>query len=140
MRNKRISKKATFRLLTYGIISMTVIVYFLVEVVTGTYRFISLKTETIQLEKELTELRYEEKRLENEILKLHDPEYIASYARKHYQYSKAGELIIRINEPESVVEIENEPSGHSFVFGLILLFFVLLLPKLFKKSPNGLII
>ncbi len=134
MRKKKISKKAAFRLLTYGFFSIIMIGYFLFVVITGTFRFLSLKTETNQLEKELSELKYEEKRLENEILKLHDPEYIASYARKHYQYSKDGELIIRINEPESLVEIEKESSGYSFVFGLIVLVFVLLVPKLFKKK------
>ena len=38
----------------------------------------------------------EEEKLQSEIIKLQDPEYIARYAREKYLYSKDGEIIIKI--------------------------------------------
>lgn len=51
-----------------------------------------------KLEKEYQELQNKQEVLEQEVVKLQDPEYVLRYAREKYGYSKDGELIIRINE------------------------------------------
>lgn len=51
-----------------------------------------------KLEKEYQELQEKQEVLEQEVVKLQDPEYVLRYAREKYGYSKDGELIIRINE------------------------------------------
>ncbi len=51
-----------------------------------------------KLEKEYQELQDKQEVLEQEVVKLQDPEYVLRYAREKYGYSKDGELIIRINE------------------------------------------
>ena len=35
-------------------------------------------------------------KLESDVIKLQDPDYVAKYAREKYLYSKDGELIIKI--------------------------------------------
>lgn len=50
-----------------------------------------------KLEKEYQELQEKQEVLEQEVVKLQDPEYVLRYAREKYGYSKDGELIIRIN-------------------------------------------
>lgn len=52
--------------------------------------------ETKKLEEEYNEKMKEEASLKTEIDKLHDPEYVAKYAREKYLYSKKGEIIIKI--------------------------------------------
>ena len=51
-----------------------------------------------KLEKKDQELQDKQEVLEQEVVKLQDPEYVLRYAREKYGYSKDGELIIRINE------------------------------------------
>lgn len=51
-----------------------------------------------KLEKKYQELQDKQEVLEQEVVKLQDPEYVLRYAREKYGYSKDGELIIRINE------------------------------------------
>ena len=51
-----------------------------------------------KLEKEYQELQDKQEVLEQEVVKLQDPEYVLRYAREKYGYSKDGELIIRNNK------------------------------------------
>ena len=53
-----------------------------------------------KLEKEYQELQDKQEDLEQEVVKLQDPEYVLRSAREKYGYSKDGELIIRINEKD----------------------------------------
>ena len=55
-----------------------------------------MKKEKKNLENELVSLKEEKEILETDILKLEDPDYIAKYVREKYFYSKAGELILRL--------------------------------------------
>ena len=52
--------------------------------------------EASELELQLADLKDNEEKLESEINRLQDPEYLARYAREKYFYSKENELIIRI--------------------------------------------
>ncbi|MFX3624195.1 MAG: septum formation initiator family protein [Ectobacillus sp.] len=56
------------------------------------------KAEIRKLKKEAEALTAEEKRLQNEIEKLHDDEYIAKIARRDYFFSKPGEVIFPISK------------------------------------------
>ena len=56
--------------------------------------------EASELELQLADLKDNEEKLESEINRLQDPEYLARYAREKYFYSKENELIIRIPEKE----------------------------------------
>ena len=56
--------------------------------------------EASELEVKLADLKDNEEKLESEINRLQDPEYLARYAREKYFYSKENELIIRIPEKE----------------------------------------
>lgn len=51
-----------------------------------------------ELNNQIVDLDKEKEVLENDILKLEDPDYIAKYVREKYFYSKDGELILRIEE------------------------------------------
>ena len=51
-----------------------------------------------ELKNKIVDLGKEKEELENDILKLEDPDYIAKYVREKYFYSKDGELILRIDE------------------------------------------
>ena len=44
------------------------------------------------------DLLKEEESLTSEVTKLHDPDYVARYAREKYMYSLPGEFIIKIPE------------------------------------------
>nr|WP_163655608.1 septum formation initiator family protein [Listeria sp. PSOL-1] len=51
------------------------------------------QAEQIKTEKQLVNLKQEEKALKNQINKLHDDDYIAKLARSEYYLSKDGEII-----------------------------------------------
>ena len=42
----------------------------------------------------------EEKKLESEVVKLQDPDYMARYAREKFGYTKDGELILRVENKD----------------------------------------
>ncbi len=46
-------------------------------------------------------MKDEEDKLNSDIKKLKDPEYVARYAREKYMYSKDGELIIRLPDDDT---------------------------------------
>ena len=56
------------------------------------------------------ELKEEEASLNVEVAKLKDPDYIARYAREKYMYSKPGEIILRMVEPDDS-ECNNEANN-----------------------------
>ncbi|MGD6834699.1 FtsB family cell division protein [Sutcliffiella halmapala] len=53
------------------------------------------------VEKELVQLQKEQQRLEEEIVKLNDDEYIAKIARRDYFMSEDGEIIFNLPEDSS---------------------------------------
>jgi len=97
MKKKKISKASKRRLLLFGTISLVVIVYFFSILFSYTYNIYKLKQEEKQLQTELATLEHNEKLLKINIEKLKDPEYIAKYAREYFQYSKDGEIILKID-------------------------------------------
>jgi len=117
MAKRKISKKGKLRLVTFGTISLILISYFFYVAISSTYHLISLKNESQALETELNSLVKEQQELRQEIKKLDDPNYIASFARENYQYSREGEYIIQINELEEELEsLEDETMNISLLF------------------------
>ena len=57
-----------------------------------------MSIEKKELKSKIVTLKEEKKKLETDIMKLEDPDYIAKYVREKYFYSKEGELILRIDE------------------------------------------
>lgn len=57
-----------------------------------------MSIEKKELKSKIVTLKEEKKKLETDIMKLEDPDYIAKYVREKYFYSKEGELILRIDK------------------------------------------
>ena len=49
----------------------------------------------------IASLKEEQEKLNLDLKKLEDPEYVARYAREKYMYSKDGELIIRLPDDDT---------------------------------------
>ena len=96
--SKRVSKKAKQRLVLFGIPCLIIILYFMFQLLFYVYKIYDLKSTQHKLDRELNELKVNEKDLRTEIDKLNDPDYIARYVRENYSYSKNGEYIIKIKE------------------------------------------
>ena len=133
MARKKISKRAKWRLATYGTISVFLIGYFLYVAISSTYYFISLRQQEEELQAELKNLVAEQEYLEREIVRLNDPRYLANFARENYQYSRDGELIIQRHDPEEEVDdIEVERNNYWWYAGG--LSFIVITGYLFYKK------
>ena len=99
MKNKKPKNNSNhIFILIVAIISMTVFMFITLSgVVVQIY---DKNKEASELEDKLADLKDNEEKLESEINRLQDPEYLARYAREKYFYSKENELIIRIPEKE----------------------------------------
>ena len=95
-KKKIILKKNAKRILVFGFFSFAIITSVMISVLTVVNQIIEKHQEANQLEEKMLALEEDEKKLNLEILKLQDSEYLARYAREKYFYSKSGELIIRI--------------------------------------------
>ncbi len=93
---KKASKKDKRRILLLLIILIPLLVLFISNMWKyGAQIFKNIKTKE-ELDVVYKEKLKEEEKLQSEIIKLQDPEYIARYAREKYLYSKDGEIIIKI--------------------------------------------
>ena len=115
-------------------ISLTIIGYFFYLLISYPYNIMRLKNEEKKYEQELLDLEIDEKNLKNEIEKLKDPDYLARYARENYQYSKNGEIILKIDKKNktTVEETNNEDFNHLLVIGISI--FALIGIYIFIKS------
>lgn len=135
---KRVPKQTKRRLAILGPISLFIIVYFLINVVTYSYRLVSLYNEEQELKEKLVSLQAEESNLKIEIQKLKDPDYLARYARENYLYSKDGEYIIKIEEKDSEAEEQDKLNKYyDYIIygagGILLLVFGYIIVKSIKK-------
>ena len=93
---KRATKKDKRRILVLIVILIPLLVLFISNV----WKYSTQILKNIETKKELDvtykEKLKEEEKLQSEIIKLQDPDYVARYAREKYLYSKDGEIIIRI--------------------------------------------
>lgn len=106
---QKVSKAYKRRLITFGSLSVFMIIYFIITSVQYIININQLVNEQEKLSNELLTLKQREEDLKIEIQKLQDPDYIARYARENYLYSKDGEYVIRI-EPKEQEEPEKTES------------------------------
>lgn len=112
MARKKVTKASKRRLLIFGSLSITLIIYFLVSLSTYMIDIYNLKKDRKDLEKELIELQKQEDALGTQIEMLKDVDYLARYARENYLYSKDGEIVLKIEDSDKDETTNN--SGLSF--------------------------
>ncbi len=67
-----------------------------------------LNNEKRQKDQEYVSLQEDAEYLRNEIVKLHDPEELAKFARENYLYSKNGELILQVNKEDDKKAVNDD--------------------------------
>ena len=95
---KRVNKGAKRRLFLWFVVFILLLGYTSYTTFSYWKEILQNKSETKKLKKQYNKLIGEKEVLETDLLKLQDPEYVATYAREKYLYSKDGELIIKIVE------------------------------------------
>lgn len=93
---KKASKKDKRRILILVIILIPLLVLFISNIFKYGIQILKNIKSKEELDLVYKEKLKEEEKLQSEIVKLQDPEYIARYAREKYLYSKDGEIIIKI--------------------------------------------
>ena len=93
---KKVNKGAKRRLFCLFTIFVLLITYVIYSTFTYWKDILSNVKEEKELQKKYAELLEDKEILEDDVVKLQDPEYVAKYAREKYLYSKDGELIIKI--------------------------------------------
>lgn len=102
------SKQYKRRLTVFGTVSVLVILLFIYNLFSYINLVNNLEKEEKDLQNKLVQLQKENVDLKDEIEKLKNPDYLAGYAREKFNYSKDGELIIRIDENNNpIVEIDS---------------------------------
>ncbi len=94
---KKASKKDKRRILILVIILIPLLVLFISNIFKYGIQILKNIKSKEELDLVYKEKLKEEEKLQSEIVKLQDPEYIARYAREKYLYSKDGEIIIKID-------------------------------------------
>lgn len=122
------------RLILFGGLSILSIFYFVGTLFDNVISLKELTKEQATLEQNLSDLKDEEDYLKNEIVKLKDPEYLARFVRKQYMYSKDGEYVLKLEEKDKnlVVEEKKDVNWRLPLFAVLSTFgFVLLIKKIF---------
>lgn len=81
-------------------VSIIIISLIFIHIFSSYTKIVRTKRETAAVKKQLVELKKEEDKLNNDVKKLSDPEYLEKYLREKYHYSKEGEYIIKIPKKE----------------------------------------
>ena len=96
-----------------------------------------------QKEKQYEDLQEESEYLKNEIVKLHDPEYLAKFARENYYYSTSDEIIVQVNkekeknkEVEEKVKEENVEIIYWCGLGISLIFVYMIIRSIFTRKKQ----
>ena len=103
----------------FGVLSLICIIYFFFCLCYELYEIHKLKVEEANLKEEYKNLKQEEKDLNVKIEQLNDPEYLASYARENYSYSKDGEYIIKLKDKDKKIKkVESNIKVNYVIIGL----------------------
>ena len=94
------AKKKTLRFLVFGIACILICTAVLISLTKMWINIYGKYQEQDELNKLLVQLKEEEQKLNLDVDRLQDPEYIARYLREKYLYSKDNEYIIRIPDGE----------------------------------------
>jgi len=135
---KEISAQAKRRMLLFAPFCLFFMAYFAVSIVSYTYDVYRLQQEKNKLDLKYSNLQEISEELKVEITKLHDPEYLARFAREQYLYSKDGELIIKIYETkqEEIIQKEEKQMDQMIIVssvGAVFLIFLYILVRGNKK-------
>ena len=139
----KMTRQAKARLLFFSPFCILAILVFAFKLGSYTKTIYDLENETAKLERLYSDLQDEGDNLKTEITKLHDPEYIARYARENYDYSKEGEIIIKIADSKSNIEkIKKNQKDDRFVlivisFIIILMIFIYIIGKANQIRKNN---
>mgnify|MGYP005801770205 CR=1 FL=1 len=95
---KKGSNKAKKRFLFLSIFFIGLVGLSFVSIFRDWLQIMSNKEQIASLTAYYDELLAEEESLTSEVTKLHDPDYVARYARERYMYSLPGEFIIKLPE------------------------------------------
>lgn len=118
MAKRKVAKSTVRRLRVFGMLSLICIVYFVVCLCYEVFEIHKLKVEEQELKEEYKKLKKEAKELNIQIEELNNPEYLASYARENYSYSKAGEYIIKLNNKDKEIKkVDNDIEINYVVIG-----------------------
>ena len=139
MKKSRVKKSTVRRLRVFGVLSLICIIYFVFCLCYEMYEVHVLKVKELELKEEYKKLKKEAKELKVQIEELNNPEYLASYARKNYSYSKDGEYIIKLKDKEEdIKKIDSDIKINYVVVGIsifvIILFMVIILRSGKKKK------
>lgn len=119
MAKRKVAKSTVRRLRVFGVLSLICIVYFVFCLCYEMYEIHILKVEEQELKEEYKQLKKEARELNIQIEELNDPEYLASYARENYSYSKDGEYIIKLNDKdEEIKKVDSDIKINYVVVGL----------------------
>lgn len=135
-KKKRKSKKSKRRLAIFGTLSVLAIAYFIFNLCYYSYRISVLEKSKQNLQQQLTVLEENEEKLNSDIQKLKDPEYIAKYARENYMYSKDGEYIIKIEDEEQETNEDNEKIDYKYLIIVSSLGLVIIILYIIKKNSK----
>lgn len=112
---KKIPVASKHRLIIFGTLSIILMGYFFVTLITYTINIKELKETERTLTTELGTLKNEADNLSNTIQRLKDPDYVARYARENYLYSANGEYILKI-ENQKPKEIEKPKTNTQYKY------------------------
>ncbi len=93
-------KKAKKRLLGLACLFMGILGILIASIFKDWVTIFKNKKESVLLSSKYDTLLEDEIKLNSELNKLQDPEYVTRYIREKYLYSKDGEIIIRIPEED----------------------------------------
>ena len=137
MTKRRITKASKSRLLVFGSFSLFAIIYFCFSLISNGYNIYVLNKEKKDLENTYIKLQQKAEELKLDIQKLHDPEYLADYARENYLYSKDDEYIIQIDEiieTEEKIDTISTKINKSYIISILILLVVLIFIYIIIKS------
>jgi len=97
-KKKKYSAKTKGRMLIIFLFFIVIIFTLSYTLVVNMFDIKDLNFEMVTLDKEHSLLLEEEERIEADIKRLKDPEYVARYVREKYLYSRDGELILRFED------------------------------------------
>lgn len=142
-KNKKVSIQARRRLFFVRPICLALIIVFLATLASKMVDLYQLNNTKKEKEEEYEQLQEESEYLKNEIVKLHDPEYLAKFARENYSYSKDGEIIIQVKkekEQEKKVEEKVKEENVEIIFwcglGIFVIFLYMILRSFFSRKKQ----
>lgn len=136
MSKRKVKKSTVRRLRIFGVLSLICIVYFIFCLCYEMYEIHKLKIEERELREEYKQLKKEAKDLRVQIDELNNPEYLASYARKNYSYSKDGEYIIKLkNKDKEIKKVNNNIELNYVVIG-VSIFAIIVFMMIFLRGKK----